>query len=41
MAGSLPLLASTIVGIAWSVKTGDIQNAFSVAGFILTAGSCK
>ena len=41
VAGSIPLLLSTVVGIVWSVKGGGVQNAFSVAGFILIAGSCE
>ncbi|KAG9244739.1 hypothetical protein BJ878DRAFT_504823 [Calycina marina] len=39
VAGSIPLVISTFVGIIWSFKTGEIQDAFAVAGFILTAGS--
>lgn len=41
MAGSTPLIFSTVMGIAWSVRSGDVQTAFTVAGFILTAGTCK
>lgn len=41
MAGSMPLIFSTVVGIVWSVKTGDVQTGFTVAGFILTAGTRK
>jgi hypothetical protein len=39
VAGTLPLLISTIVGVVWSVKSGDVQTAFTVAGFILTGGT--
>jgi hypothetical protein len=41
VAGSIPLIISTVVGIVWSVKGSSVQDAFAVAGFILTAGSCK
>jgi hypothetical protein len=39
VAGILPLAASTLMGIVWSMKTGDVQTAFTVAGFVLTAGT--
>jgi hypothetical protein len=39
--GTLPLIVSTLVGILWSVKQGDVQTGFTVAGFILTAGTRK
>lgn len=39
IAGLIPLVFSTVVGLAWSIKTGDWQTAFTVAGFILTAGT--
>jgi hypothetical protein len=41
VAGSIPLLLSTVLGVVWSVKGSGIQDAFAVAGFILTAGSCE
>ena len=41
IAGTLPLVFSTLVGVLWSVKTGEVQTAFTVAGFILTAGTRK
>lgn len=41
IAGIIPLCFSTMVGIVWSAYTGDVQTAFTVAGFILTAGTCK
>jgi hypothetical protein len=41
VAGSIPLLLSTVLGVVWSVKGSGIPDAFSVAGFILTAGSCE
>jgi hypothetical protein len=41
VAGSIPLILSTVLGIVWSVKGSGIPDAFSVAGFILTAGSCE
>lgn len=40
-AGSIPWVLSTIFGILWSVFLGDLQTAFTVAGFILTACNCK
>ncbi len=39
VAGSILLVVSTVIGIAYSVKGGNIQDGFSVASFILTAGS--
>ncbi|KAH7120711.1 hypothetical protein EDB81DRAFT_233269 [Dactylonectria macrodidyma] len=39
VAGSLPVLLSMVVGVVWSVRSGDVQTAFTVAGFILTAGT--
>jgi hypothetical protein len=27
--------------VVWSIRSTDIQTAFTVAGFILTAGTCK
>jgi hypothetical protein len=39
IAGTLPWLFSTIVGVTWSIKGGDVQTAFTVAGFILTSGT--
>ncbi|KIX92200.1 uncharacterized protein Z520_12081 [Fonsecaea multimorphosa CBS 102226] len=41
IAGMTPLVLSTVVGLTWSIKSGDWQTAFTVAGFILTAGTCK
>ena len=41
IAGSLPAVISTIVGIVWSVRGGDVVTAFTVALFILTAGTRK
>jgi hypothetical protein len=41
VAGVTPMVLSTLVGIIWSVMDGDVQTAFTVAGFILTAGTCK
>ena len=41
VAGMTPLLFSTLVGIIWSVRSGDVQTAFTAAGFILTAGTRK
>ena len=34
--GTIPCFASTLVGVIWSARGGDIQTAFTVAGFILT-----
>jgi hypothetical protein len=39
IAGSMPVVISAIVGIAWSARTGDVVSAFTVALFILTAGT--
>jgi hypothetical protein len=39
IAGSMPAVISSIVGIAWSARTGDVVSAFTVALFILTAGT--
>lgn len=41
IAGMTPLVFSTVVGLAWSIRSGDWQTAFTVAGFILTAGTRK
>lgn len=41
MAGSIPLVLSTVLGIVWSVKGSSILDAFTIAGFILTAGTCE
>ncbi len=40
-AGGALFVSSTLVGILWSVRTGDVQAAFTVAAFILTAGTCE
>lgn len=37
--GMIPLVFSTLVGLIWSIRSGDWQTAFTVAGFILTAGT--
>lgn len=39
MIGSVPWVAATVVGVAWTVRGGDAQTAFTVAGFILTVGT--
>jgi hypothetical protein len=39
VAGSLVLVVSTVVGVAWSVKGSGVQDGFSIASFILAAGS--
>lgn len=41
IACAIPLVTSTVVGTVWSARTGDVQTAFTVAGFILTSGTCK
>lgn len=41
IAGTIPWLASCVVGIVWSAVNGDTQTAFTVAGFILTSGAGK
>jgi hypothetical protein len=41
VAGSIPLVVSTMVAIVWSAKGSGVQDGFAVAGFILTAGSCE
>lgn len=35
------LLFSSIADKIWGVESGDWQTAFTVAGLILTAGTCK
>jgi hypothetical protein len=37
--GTIPCVLSTAVGITWSAMGGDIQTAFTVAGFILTVAT--
>ena len=37
--GSIPLIFSTLVGLIWSIRSGDWQTAFTVASFILAAGT--
>lgn len=39
--GSVPPIAATVVGVAWVIMAGDPQTAFTVAGFILTVGTCE
>ncbi|OCL04089.1 hypothetical protein AOQ84DRAFT_127113 [Glonium stellatum] len=39
IAGTTPWLASCLVGIIWSAARGNIQTAFTVAGFILTSST--
>ncbi|KAM5347396.1 hypothetical protein ACJ41O_010401 [Fusarium nematophilum] len=39
IATSIPLLSSIVLGVCWIVLTGDIQTGFTLAGFVLTAGS--
>lgn len=39
MLGSIPLLTSTLVGVIWSIRSGDVQAAFTVAAFILALGT--
>ncbi|CAG5158431.1 uncharacterized protein ALTATR162_LOCUS5076 [Alternaria atra] len=34
--GVIPCIASTLVGVIWSSRGGDVQTAFTVAAFILT-----
>jgi hypothetical protein len=41
MLGSIPLISSTMVGVIWAVRSGDVQGAFTVAAFILTLGTGK
>ena len=41
VAGSIPLVVSTMVAIVWSAKGSGVQDGFAVAGFILTALSCE
>jgi hypothetical protein len=41
VAGSIPWVVSTVVGVAWVAKSGDAQTAFTVAAFILTVGTCE
>lgn len=37
--GTIPCVASTLVGVIWSALGGDVQTAFTVAGFILTVAT--
>lgn len=37
--GIIPCVASTLVGVIWSSQGGDVQTAFTVAGFILTVAT--
>ncbi|KAK3900318.1 hypothetical protein C8A05DRAFT_17360 [Staphylotrichum tortipilum] len=39
VSGSVPWLASSLVGIIWTAAGGDAQTAFTVASFILTSSS--
>jgi len=39
VSGSVPWLASCLVGIVWTTTGGDAQTAFTVASFILTSSS--
>jgi hypothetical protein len=41
ISGTIPWLASSLVGIIWAVTGGDTQTAFTVASFILTSSSSK
>lgn len=37
--GAMPCVASTLVGVVWSARGGDVQSAFTVAGFMLTVAT--
>jgi hypothetical protein len=39
--GCVPWVTSFLLGIIWSACGGDVQTAFTVASFVLTAGSSK
>jgi len=39
IAGTVPWLISCIIGIAYAIRTHDVQSAFTVAGFILTSAT--
>ena len=39
--GMLPWVASCLIAIVWSVKSGDVQTALAVAAFVLTASGGK
>lgn len=41
IAALFPWMVSCLVGIIWSLRGGDAQTAFTVAGFILTSGTGK
>ncbi len=41
ISGTVPWLASSLVGILWAVLGGDTQTAFTVASFILTSSSSR
>ncbi len=39
--GCVPWVTSFLLGIIWSACDSDMQTAFTVASFVLTAGSSK
>lgn len=39
MMGSIPIVAATVIGIVWALHWGNVQSAFTVAGFVLTVGT--
>lgn len=39
IAVSILLVSSTALGVAWAVVKDDVQTAFTVASFVLAAGS--
>jgi hypothetical protein len=41
ISGTVPWLASCLVGIIWTARGGDPQTAFTVASFILTSSSSE
>lgn len=41
LAASVPLFLSMAVGFWFHIKKGDVQTAYTIASYIVTAGACK
>lgn len=39
--GSIAWLVSSLVGVLWSALGGNVQTSFTVAGCMLTSGTCE
>lgn len=37
--GLSQIVAATIIGLVWACRSGDVQTAFTVAGFALTVST--